>query len=156
MKKKKKWKTWLSEQYLKYREHYTGIPGFFKKRIVNTLLLSFLLLYGGCALGLAQKSAGFGYAGYIYYLAVTKSYEVVEGTVTEIHAELLFDGFKRVLVQGDDGITTELLLNKETVVMYGKAYRFYFNQNAHAFSGIRRLDAAFDFGNFFGVEEVKE
>lgn len=57
MKKKKKWKTWLSEQYLKYREHYTGIPGFFKKRIVNTLLLSFLLLYGGCALGLAQKSA---------------------------------------------------------------------------------------------------
>ena len=90
MKKKKKWKTWLSEQYLKYREHYTGIPGFFKKRIVNTLLLSFLLLYGGCALGLAQKSAGFvgwtvflavcgiGYAGYIYYLAVTKSYEVVE------------------------------------------------------------------------------
>ena len=168
MKKKKKWKTWLSEQYLKYREHYTGIPGFFKKRIVNTLLLSFLLLYGGCALGLAQKSAGFvgwtvflavcgiGYAGYIYYLAVTKSYEVVEGTVTEIHADLLFDGFKRVLVQGDDGITTELLLNKETVVMYGKAYRFYFNQNAHAFSGIRRLDAAFDFGNFFGVEEVKE
>lgn len=168
LKKKKKWKTWLSEQYLKYREHYTGIPGFFKKRIVNTLLLSFLLLYGGCALGLAQKSAGFvgwtvflavcgiGYAGYIYYLAVTKSYEVVEGTVTEIHAELLFDGFKRVLVQGDDGITTELLLNKETVVMYGKAYRFYFNQNAHAFSGIRRLDAAFDFGNFFGVEEVKE
>lgn len=55
MKKKKKWKTWLSEQYLKYREHYTGIPGFFKKRIVNTLLLSFLLLYGGCALGLAQN-----------------------------------------------------------------------------------------------------
>ena len=43
---------------------------------------------------------GIGYAGYIYYLAVTKSYEVVEGTVTEIHAELLFDGFKRVLVQG--------------------------------------------------------
>ena len=85
-----------------------------------------------------------------------EAYEVVEGTVTEIHAELLFDGFKRVLVQGDDGITTELLLNKETVVMYGKAYRFYFNQNAHAFSGIRRLDAAFDFGNFFGVEEVKE
>ena len=138
-------------------------------RIVNTLLLSFLLLYGGCALGLAQKIqldlwdgqffsavCGIGYAGYIYYLAVTKSYEVVEGTVTEIHAELLFDGFKRVLVQGDDGITTELLLNKETVVMYGKAYRFYFNQNAHAFSGIRRLDAAFDFGNFFGVEEVKE
>ena len=76
--------------------------------------------------------------------------------MTEIHAQLLFDGFKRVLVQGDDGITTELLLNKETVVMYGKAYRFYFNQNAHAFSGIRRLDAAFDFGNFFGVEEVKE
>lgn len=116
MKKKKKWKTWLSEQYLKYREHYTGIPGFFKKRIVNTLLLSFLLLYGGCALGLAQKSAGFvgwtvflavcgiGYAGYIYYLAVTKSYEVVEGTVTEIHAELLFDGFKRVLVQGMMGL----------------------------------------------------
>ena len=69
---------------------------------------------------------GIGYAGYIYYLAVTKSYEVVEGTVTEIHAELLFDGFKRVLVQGDDGITTELLLNKETVVMYGKAYRFLF------------------------------
>ena len=31
---------------------------------------------------------GIGYAGYIYYLAVTKSYEVVEGTVTEIHAEL--------------------------------------------------------------------
>ena len=155
MKKKKKWKTWLSEQYLKYREHYTGIPGFFKKRIVNTLLLSFLLLYGGCALGLAQKSAGF--VGWTVFLAVCgKSYEVVEGTVTEIHAELLFDGFKRVLVQGDDGITTELLLNKETVVMYGKAYRFYFNQNAHAFSGIRRLDAAFDFGNFFGVEEVKE
>ena len=160
MKKKKKWKTWLSDGIAKSRRNYTGIPGFFKKRIVNTLLLSFLLLYGGCALGLAQKSAGFvgwtvflavcgiGYAGYIYYLAVTKSYEVVEGTVTEIHAELLFDGFKRVLVQGDDGITTELLLNKE--------YRFYFNQNAHAFSGIRRLDAAFDFGNFFGVEEVKE
>ena len=39
-------------------------------------------------------------------------------------------------MQGDDGITTELLLNKETVVMYGKAYRFYFNQNAHAFSGM--------------------
>lgn len=55
MKKKKKWKTWLSEQYLKYREHYTGIPGFFKKRIVNTLLLSFLLLYGGCALGLRKN-----------------------------------------------------------------------------------------------------
>lgn len=101
-----------------------------------------------CGMDSFLAVCGIGYAGYIYYLAVTKSYEVVEGTVTEIHAELLFDGFKRVLVQGDDGITTELLLNKETVVMYGKAYRFYFNQNAHAFSGIRRLDAAFDFGNF--------
>ena len=73
------------------------------------MLLSFLLLYGGCALGLTQKSAGFvgwtvyltvcgiGYALYIYYLAVTKSYEVVEGTVTEIHAELHFDGFKGMM-----------------------------------------------------------
>ena len=168
MKKKKKWKTWLSEQFRKCRENYARIPDFFKKRIVNTLLLSFLLLYGGCALGLTQKSAGFvgwtvyltvcgiGYALYIYYLAVTKSYEVVEGTVTEIHVELLFDGFKRVLVQGDDGLTTELLLNKETTVMHGKTYRFYFNQCDHALSGIHRLDAAFDFGNFFGVEEVKE
>ena len=99
---------------------------------------------------------GIGYALYIYYLVVTKSYEVVEGTVTEIHAELLFDGFKRVLVQRDDGLTTELLLNKETTVMHGKTYRFYFNQSAHALSGIHRLDAAFDFGSFFGVEEVKE
>lgn len=168
LEKKKKWKTWLSEQFRKCRENYARIPDFFKKRIVNTLLLSFLLLYGGCALGLTQKSAGFvgwtvyltvcgiGYALYIYYLAVTKSYEVVEGTVTEIHAELLFDGFKRVLVQGDDGLTTELLLNKETTVMHGKTYRFYFNQSDHARSGIHRLDAAFDFGNFFGVEEVKE
>ena len=125
------------------------------------MLLSFLLLYGGCALGLTQNLAGFvgwtvyltvcgiGYALYIYYLAVTKSYEVVEGTVTEIHAELHFDGFKRVLVQGDDGLTTELLLNKETTVMHGKTYRFYFNQSDHARSGIHRLDAAFDFGNFF-------
>ena len=84
MKKKKKWKTWLSEQFRKCRENYARIPDFFKKRIVNTLLLSFLLLYGGCALGLTQKSAGFvgwtvyltvcgiGYALYIYYLAVTK------------------------------------------------------------------------------------
>ena len=168
MKKRNKWKIWLSDAILKHRRTYAGIPGFFKKRIVNTLLLSFLLLYGGCALGLAQKSAGFvgwtvfltvcgiGYALYIYYLAVTKSYEVVEGTVTEIHAELLFDGFKRVLVQGDDGLTTELLLNKETTVMHGKTYRFYFNQSDHALSGIHRLDAAVDFGNFFGVEEIKE
>ena len=95
-------------------------------------------------------------AVYVYYLAVTRSYEVVEGTVSEIHAELFFDGFKRVIVLQSDGLTTELLLNKRTNVMHGKSYRFYFNQNAHAFSGIHRLDAAFDFGNFFGVEEVKE
>ena len=81
---------------------------------------------------------------------------MVEGTVSEIHAELFFDGFKRVIVLQSDGPTTELLLNKRTNVMHGKSYRFYFNQNAHAFSGIHRLDAAFDFGNFFGVEEVKE
>ena len=68
----------------------------------------------------------------------------------------LWDGFKRVIVLQSDGLTTELLLNKRTNVMHGKSYRFYFNQNAHAFSGIHRLDAAFDFGNFFGVEEVKE
>ena len=49
---------------------------------------------------LAQRSAGFvgwtvflticgiGDAVYVYYLAVTRSYEVVEGTVSEIHAEL--------------------------------------------------------------------
>ena len=96
-----------------------------------------------------RQSVELGMRGIFITWQLQNSYEVVEGTVTEIHAELLFDGFKRVLVQGDDGITTELLLNKETVVMYGKAYRFYFNQNAHAFSGIRRLDAAFDFGNFF-------
>lgn len=164
---KKKWKIWLSERFAKSRENYAGIPGFFKKRIVNTLLLSFVLLYGGCAFGLAQKSAGFvgwtvflaicgiGYAGYIYYLAVTKSYDIVEGTVSEIHAELFFDGFIRVIVQQSDGLTAELLLNKETKVMRGKAYRFYFNQSAHALSGIHRLDAAFDFGNFFGVEELE-
>ena len=40
--------------------------------------------------------------------------------------------------------------------MRGIFITWQFNQNAHAFSGIRRLDAAFDFGNFFGVEEVKE
>ena len=99
---------------------------------------------------------GIGDAVYVYYLAVTRSYEVVEGIVSEIHAELFFDGFKRVIVLQSDGLTTELLLNKRTNVMHGKSYRFYFNQNAHAFSGIHRLDAAFDFGNFFGVEEVKE
>ena len=168
MKKRNKWKIWLSNAILKHRRTYAGIPGFFKKRIVNTLCLSFLLLYGGCAPGLAQRSAGFvgwtvflticgiGDAVYVYYLAVTRSYEVVEGTVSEIHAELFFDGFKRVIVLQSDGLTTELLLNKRTNVMHGKSYRFYFNQNAHAFSGIHRLDAAFDFGNFFGVEEVKE
>ena len=68
MKKKKKWKTWLSEQFRKCRENYARIPDFFKKRIVNTLLLSFLLLYGGCALGLTQKSAGF--VGWTVYLTV--------------------------------------------------------------------------------------
>ena len=131
MKKRNKWKIWLSDAILKHRRTYACIPGFFKKRIVNTLCLSFLLLYGGCALGLAQRSAGFvgwtvflticgiGDAVYVYYLAVTRSYEVVEGTVTEIHAELLFDGFKRVLVQGDDGITTELLLTKEPMLCMG-------------------------------------
>lgn len=165
---KKKWKIWLSDRLAKSRENYAGIPGFFKKRIVNTLLLSFILLYGGCALGLAQKLKGFvvwtiflticgiGYAGYIYYLAITKSYEVVEGTVSEIRAELFFDGFQRVLVQQEDGLSIELLLNKETKVVKGKTYRFYFNENAHALSGIHRLDAAFDFGNFFGVEEVED
>ena len=97
MKKRNKWKIWLSNAILKHRRTYAGIPGFFKKRIVNTLCLSFLLLYGGCALGLAQRSAGFvgwtvflticgiGDAVYVYYLAVTRSYEVVEGTVSEIH-----------------------------------------------------------------------
>ena len=101
MKKRNKWKIWLSDAILKHRRTYAGIPGFFKKRIVNTLCLSFLLLYGGSALGLAQRSAGFvgwtvflticgiGDAVYVYYLAVTRSYEVVEGTVTEIlgHAD---------------------------------------------------------------------
>lgn len=33
LEEKKKWKTWLSEQYLKYREHYTGIPGFLKREL---------------------------------------------------------------------------------------------------------------------------
>lgn len=99
MKKRNKWKIWLSNAILKHRRTYAGIPGFFKKRIVNTLCLSFLLLYGGCALGLAQRSAGFvgwtvflticgiGDAVYVYYLAVTRSYEVVEGTVSEIHEQ---------------------------------------------------------------------
>ena len=99
MKKRNKWKIWLSDAILKHRRTYAGIPGFFKKRIVNTLCLSFLLLYGGSALGLAQRSAGFvgwtvflticgiGDAVYVYYLAVTRSYEVVEGTVSEIHKE---------------------------------------------------------------------
>lgn len=69
MKKKKKWKTWLSEQFRKCRENYARIPDFFKKRIVNTLLLSFLLLYGGCALGLTQKSAGFvGWTVYFIFI----------------------------------------------------------------------------------------
>ena len=125
MKKRNKWKIWLSDAILKHRRTYAGIPGFFKKRIVNTLCLSFLLLYGGSALGLAQRSAGFvgwtvflticgiGDAVYVYYLAVTRSYEVVEGTVSEIHAELFFDGFKRVIVLQSDGPTTELLLNNE-------------------------------------------
>lgn len=98
------------------------------------------------------------YCPYCGRMAVLRpaKHEVVEGTVSEIHAELFFDGFKRVIVLQSDGLTTELLLNKRTNVMHGKSYRFYFNQNAHAFSGIHRLDAAFDFGNFFGVEEVKE
>ena len=121
MKKRNKWKIWLSDAILKHRRTYAGIPGFFKKRIVNTLCLSFLLLYGGSALGLAQRSAGFvgwtvflticgiGDAVYVYYLAVTRSYEVVEGTVSEIHAELFFDGFKRVIVLQSDGPTTCLL-----------------------------------------------
>lgn len=120
------------------------------------------------ALGLAQRSAGFvgwtvflticgiGDAVYVYYLAVTRSYEVVEGTVSEIHAELFFDGFKRVIVLQSDGLTTELLLNKRTNVMHGNLIDSILIKMHHAFSGIHRLDAAFDFGNFFGVEEVKE
>ena len=120
MKKRNKWKIWLSDAILKHRRTYAG-----KKRIVNTLCLSFLLLYGGSALGLAQRSAGFvgwtvflticgiGDAVYVYYLAVTRSYEVVEGTVSEIHAELFFDGFNQM------GLLPSCCLTKEPMLCMG-------------------------------------
>ena len=139
-----------------------------QKRIVNTVLICMVLLYCGCTFGMAEKSTGFvlwtiylvlcgfGYAGYIFYLAVTGAYEIVEGTVIKLQKELPIDHLRVVQVQAEDRAVTELLLDKRTGVKTGKTYRFYFNSTVPSLSFIQRLDASFYLGSFWGLEEVKE
>ena len=99
---------------------------------------------------------GFLYAGYIFYLAVTGCYEIVQGTVIKMQKELPIDHLRVVQVQAEDGSVTELLLDKRTEVKVGKTYRFYFNSTVPSLSMIQRLDASFSLGSFWGLEKVKE
>ena len=143
----------MYENLGKIQTKYERIPGFFQKRIVNTVLICMVLLYCGCTFGMAEESTGFVlwtlylvvcgflYAGYIFYLAVTGCYE--------IHLRV-------VQVQAEDGSVTELLLDKRTEVKVGKTYRFYFNSTVPSLSMIQRLDASFSLGSFWGLEKVKE
>ena len=167
MKQKRGWQR-LYENLRKIQTGYKRIPGFFQKRIVNTVLICMVLLYCGCTFGMAEKSTGFvlwtiylvlcgfGYAGYIFYLAVTGAYEIVEGTVIKLQKELPIDHLRVVQVQAEDRAVTELLLDKRTGVKTGKTYRFYFNSTVPSLSFIQRLDASFYLGSFWGLEEVKE
>lgn len=99
MKQKRGWQR-LYENLRKIQTGYERIPGFFQKRIVNTVLICMVLLYCGCTFGMAEKSTGFvlwtiylvlcgfGYAGYIFYLAVTGAYEIVELEKIEMTRQL--------------------------------------------------------------------
>ena len=158
----------MYENLGKIQTKYERIPGFFQKRIVNTVLICMVLLYCGCTFGMAEESTGFVlwtlylvvcgflYAGYIFYLAVTGCYEIVQGTVIKMQKELPIDHLRVVQVQAEDGSVTELLLDKRTEVKVGKTYRFYFNSTVPSLSMIQRLDASFSLGSFWGLEKVKE
>jgi hypothetical protein len=99
LKQKRGWQR-LYENLRKIQTGYERIPGFFQKRIVNTVLICMVLLYCGCTFGMAEKSTGFvlwtiylvlcgfGYAGYIFYLAVTGAYEIVELEKIEMTRQL--------------------------------------------------------------------
>ena len=113
----------MYENLGKIQTKYERIPGFFQKRIVNTVLICMVLLYCGCTFGMAEESTGFVlwtlylvvcgflYAGYIFYLAVTGCYEIVQGTVIKMQKELPIDHLRVVQVQAEDGSVTELLLS---------------------------------------------
>lgn len=99
MKQKRGWQR-LYENLRKIQTGYERIPGFFQKRIVNTVLICMVLLYCGCTFGMAEKSTGFvlwtiylvlcgfGYAGYVFYLAATGAYEIVELEKIEMTRQL--------------------------------------------------------------------
>lgn len=99
MKQKKGWQQ-LYENLEKIQIGYERIPGLFQKRIVNTVLICLVILYCGCTFGMAEKSTGFvlwtiylvlcgfGYAGYVFYLAATGAYEIVELEKIEMTRQL--------------------------------------------------------------------
>ena len=49
----------MYENLGKIQTKYERIPGFFQKRIVNTVLICMVLLYCGCTFGMAEESTGF-------------------------------------------------------------------------------------------------
>lgn len=142
------------------------IPFYFADRVRKLCILSFFILFFGLFMGIAQSSVnlaawsavlgiwGLVKAFFTAREALAGEYEAVEGIVTGIQRIYPIGRLQRVNISGSDGRQTELLLDRGVRIRLWMTYRFYFRKKETALTGIRRIDAAFNTGSFYGFEEI--
>lgn len=148
-------------------ENMETIPDIFADRIQKLGILSLFFLIFGMVFGIRWSSAGFflwsaflsaavGFQAWMVFRdAVKGRYETVTGTVEEVKKRMPGQ-LQKLRIRQKDGAYTELLLSKKISVEHGKRYRFYFRKKNNALLGIKQVDAIFNTGSFFGLEEVND
>lgn len=91
-----------------------------------------------------------------YYRVISGAeYEIVEGTCVAIIPKPLRK-YRKIKIIDDNGNESTMLLGKQSKVMIGYRYRFYFKETAHISLGSEYLDSAMSWDFFLGYEELGE
>lgn len=89
----------------------------------------------------------------MYRVASKKDYEVVEGTCSAVVPKL-FPKFRKIRITDDEGNETTLLLSKQSKVLIGERYRFYFKKTMGVTLGNEYFDSALSSDCFLGYEKI--
>ncbi|MCD7885210.1 MAG: hypothetical protein LUI87_16145 [Lachnospiraceae bacterium] len=126
-----------AEKAAEFFARLDDLPPVLAGKAVRLLLLSILILFIGMIYGIRMKDgicimmsvllflALLWYFGSLLYIALTKAYETVEGTVIKIQRRVGFLRKLEVDIEKTDGSRRTLLLENGSVLQPDQAYLFY-------------------------------
>ena len=147
-------------------DKWASFPSLLKRKILLTFLVGVGFLLVGIAFTVFAKDTmmlllSIAVCGFSFYkafamfrTATKKDYEVVEGTCTAIVPKLL-NKFRKVKITDDDGNETTLLIAKQSKIMIGERYKFYFKKTTRVKLGNECFDLALSLDSFLGYETIK-